>query len=60
MEIKIYVKSVKGKKVLWMESEWKKRIIRIDNKELKLKLEIIKRKYEELINMVSNDSMVGQ
>ncbi|RGB25538.1 coatomer WD associated region-domain-containing protein [Rhizophagus diaphanus] len=56
----VYLTKVKGKNVHCLDRDSKTRIISIDPTEYRFKLSLIKRNYDEVLQIIRNSNLVGQ
>lgn len=56
----VYLVKVKGRNVYCLDRNAKPRVITIDPTEYRFKLALVKRNYEEMLNIIKNSSLVGQ
>ncbi|KAH6844826.1 coatomer WD associated region-domain-containing protein [Chaetomium sp. MPI-CAGE-AT-0009] len=56
----VYLVRVKGRNVYCLDRAAKPRILQIDPTEYRFKLALVKRNYEEMLNIIQNSSLVGQ
>jgi len=56
----VYLTKVKGKNVHCLDRDGKTRIISIDPTEYRFKLALIKRNYDEVLQIIRNSNLVGQ
>ncbi|KAH6614710.1 coatomer WD associated region-domain-containing protein [Chaetomium sp. MPI-SDFR-AT-0129] len=56
----VYLVRVKGRNVYCLDRVAKPRILQIDPTEYRFKLSLVKRNYEEMLNIIQNSSLVGQ
>ena len=56
----MYLTKVKGKSVHCLDRDGKTRIISIDPTEYRFKLALIKRNYDEVLQIIRNSNLVGQ
>lgn len=60
LEHTVYLVRVKGRTVYCLDRAAKPRTISIDPTEYRFKLALVKRNYEEMLNIIKNSSLVGQ
>ena len=56
----VYLKQVKARSVLCLDRSAKPKILNIDPTEYRFKLALVKRNYEEMLQIIKNSSLVGQ
>ncbi|CAJ0755331.1 24382_t:CDS:10 [Entrophospora sp. SA101] len=56
----IYLTKIKGKNVHCLDRDGKTRVITIDPTEYRFKLSLIKRNYDEVLQIIRNSNLVGQ
>ncbi|CAH0050117.1 unnamed protein product [Clonostachys solani] len=56
----VYLVRVKGRNVYCLDRSAKPRILQIDPTEYRFKLALVKRNYEEMLQIIQNSSLVGQ
>lgn len=60
LEHTVYLVKVKGRNVYCLDRASKPKVIIIDPTEYRFKLALVKRNYEEMLNIIKNSSLVGQ
>lgn len=60
LEHTVYLVKVKGRNVYCLDRAAKPKLIVIDPTEYRFKLALVKRNYEEMLNIIKNSSLVGQ
>jgi len=56
----VYLTKVKGKNVHCLDRDGKTRVISIDPTEYRFKLALIRRNYDEVLQIIRNSNLVGQ
>jgi coatomer subunit alpha len=56
----VYITKIKGNSIYCLDREIRPRIMNIDSTEYKFKLALVNRKYDEVLHMVRNSSLIGQ
>ncbi|CAA9956962.1 hypothetical protein PTNB73_04151 [Pyrenophora teres f. teres] len=60
LEQTVYLVRVKGRNVYCLDRAAKPKILQIDPTEYRFKLALVKRNYDEMLNIIKNSSLVGQ
>lgn len=60
LEHTVYLVRVKGRQIYCLDRAAKPKTISIDPTEYRFKLALVKRNYEEMLNIIKNSSLVGQ
>lgn len=60
LEQTVYLSKVKGRSVYCLDRSAKVKVITIDPTEYRFKLALVKRNYDEMLNIIRNSSLVGQ
>lgn len=60
LEQTVYLVRVKGRNIYCLDRAAKPKILQIDPTEYRFKLALIKRNYDEMLNIIKNSSLVGQ
>lgn len=60
LEQTVYLQRVKGRTIYCLDRATKPKTLTIDPTEYRFKLALVKRNYEEMLNIIKNSSLVGQ
>ncbi|KAF2759986.1 Coatomer, alpha subunit [Pseudovirgaria hyperparasitica] len=60
LEHTVYLQKVRGRNIYCLDRAAKPKILQIDPTEYRFKLALIKRDYNEMLNIIKNSSLVGQ
>ncbi|KAF2203905.1 Coatomer, alpha subunit [Delitschia confertaspora ATCC 74209] len=60
LEHTVYLVRVKGRNVYCLDRAAKPKVLQIDPTEYRFKLALVKRNYDEMLNIIKNSSLVGQ